>query len=132
MMEAPSANSRDTKMYFCTFITRFRSFFINALNRLCVCIGSQIHVYVNVCEYVCMYVWRCGYLYLVGIRPVALVLITACCLRRPCNVLPLICGFRKKKKSITPLVLIVYSLTFIQPTVEVSFSRWLHPAIRLL
>lgn len=83
-------------------------------------IGYVSHVYMYV--YMCMYVRRCGSLYLVGIRPLALVLITLSCLLRPCNLPPLKCGFKKKKRKrrINPLALIVSSLSFIQPTVKVS------------
>lgn len=53
---------------------------------------KQLFFYVHMC----MYMRRCGSLYLVGIRPLALVLITAPCLLRPCNLPPLKCGFKKE------------------------------------
>lgn len=68
--------------------------------------------------HLCMYVRRCGSLYHVGIRPLALVLITLPCLLRPCNLPPLKCGF--KKKRINPLALVVSTLSVIQPTLKVS------------
>lgn len=52
-------------------------------------IHNQPVLYVHMC----MYVRRCGSLYHVGIRPLALVLITLSCLLRPCNLPPLKCGF---------------------------------------
>lgn len=47
----------------------------------------------------CTYLRRCGSLYLVGVRPLALLLITLSCLLRPCNLPPLKCGFKKKRKK---------------------------------
>lgn len=49
------------------------------------------YIYVHVCEAV----WG----YLIGIRPLALALITLSCLLRPRNLPPLKCGFKKKKKE---------------------------------
>lgn len=68
----------------------------------------------------CICVRWCGSLYHVGIRPLALVLITHSCLHRPRNLPPLKCGFKKKKKRINPLALVVSALSLSQPTPRVS------------
>lgn len=80
----------------------------------------RLHAYANsqFYMYICTYVRRYGSLYLVGIRPLALVLITLPCLLRPCNLPPLKCGFEKKR--LNPLALIVSTLSFSQPPLKVS------------
>lgn len=59
------------------------------------CEQPFVYIYVPMCMYVRQH-WS---LYLVGIRPLALLLITLPCLLRPCNLPPLKCGFKKKKKK---------------------------------
>lgn len=67
-------------------------------------------VYVYMCVPICMYVRQRWSLYLIGIRPLALLLITLPCLLRPCNLPPLKCGFKKTEKRINPLALIISGL----------------------
>lgn len=82
---------------------------MQAASLLCAC--------VCVCVYKCIYARPCGSLYLVGIRPLALVLITVC---SDLAIFHLSNVGLKKKKRINPLAVIVSTLSLFQPTLEVT------------